>query len=44
MISNLRSVLAVIGLTVLRCGVPIVGIWLLGAVLKHAVGTQKDRK
>jgi hypothetical protein len=42
MISSLRSMLAVIGLAILRFVVPIAGIWLLGAVLRHAVGSLKD--
>jgi len=42
MLLNMRSALTVIGLAILRFGVPIVGIWLLGAVLKYAIGNHKD--
>jgi hypothetical protein len=34
---DLTSVIAVVGLTVLRIGVPVLGIWLLGQGLKRAV-------
>jgi hypothetical protein len=44
MISNLKNVFTMIGLAILRCGVPIVGIWMLGVGLKHTVGTHKDNR
>jgi hypothetical protein len=34
------SVFAVVGLTILRFGVPILGIWLLGRALKRALPSQ----
>jgi hypothetical protein len=34
---DLTSALTVIGLVVLRLGVPILGIWLLGAILKRVI-------
>ena len=40
--SGLRSVFAIVGLAVIRIGVPILGIWLLGVVLKRAVGNHRE--
>ena len=34
------SVFVLIGLTILRLGVPISGIWLLNTMLKHALPSQ----
>jgi len=40
-ILDLTSVVAVIGLTVLRFGVPVLGIWLLSQGLKRAVPSAR---
>jgi hypothetical protein len=41
---NLRSALAVLALMIVRIGVPVAGIWLLGAALKHAVGPHRNSR
>lgn len=37
---DLTSVFAVVGLTILRFGVPLFGIWLLGQTLKRAMPSR----
>jgi hypothetical protein len=37
---DLTSVLSLVGLTLLRFGVPVLGIWLLSTGLKRALPTQ----
>ena len=40
----LFSSLAVLALMIVRIGVPVAGIWLLGAALKHAVGPHRNSR
>lgn len=37
---DMTSLLALIGLILLRLGVPVLGMWLLGAGLKRVLPTQ----
>ena len=37
---DLTSISVLVGLTVVRLGVPVLGIWLLSTMLKRALPTQ----